>query len=250
MKNNNHYLTVGTPVKITIVPSPVKNIAIGTMGTIESKPTKVADIYQVDIKLDDGRIIKWNVDYLEVFAEIEPKIPDSDDTLLKPEVVNLPLDNIRQDGGTQPRAYMDGNTVQDYSLEMSNGVVFPPVIVFYDGTNYWLADGFHRVAAAVFCGWTAIAAIVKQGTCRDAVLFSCGVNATHGLRRTNEDKRRVVLRLRHNGAIAKLPSRLGLVTLLLVSFEVLSVNNAQIQNLTKKDLLSEGIPPILSRQKI
>ncbi|MDJ0615601.1 MAG: ParB N-terminal domain-containing protein [Calothrix sp. MO_192.B10] len=80
-------------------------------------------------------------------------------------------------------------------LEMSNGVVFPPVIVFYDGTNYWLADGFHRVAAAVFCGWTAIAAIVKQGTCRDAVLFSCGVNATHGLRRTNEDKRRAVLRL-------------------------------------------------------
>lgn len=195
MKQNKMNLTIGTPVKITIVPSPVKNIAIGTMGTIESKPTKVANIYQVDIKLDDGRIIKWNVDYLEVVAKIEPKIPDSDDTLLKPEVINLPIDDIRQDGGTQPRAYMDGNTVQEYSLEMSNGVVFPPVIVFYDGTDYWLADGFHRVAAAISCGWTAISAIVKQGTCRDAVLFSCGVNATHGLRRSNEDKRRAVLRL-------------------------------------------------------
>ena len=58
MKQNEVNLTIGTPVKITIVPSPVKNIAIGTIGTIESKPTKVADIYQVDIKLDDGRIIK------------------------------------------------------------------------------------------------------------------------------------------------------------------------------------------------
>ncbi len=195
MKQNNVNLTIGTRVKITTVPSPVKNIVIGTMGTIESKPTMTGNINQVDIKLDDGSVITWNVDYLEVVKEIEHKFPNSDDTSLKPEVINLPIDDIRQDGGTQPRAFMDGSTVQEYSLEMSNGVVFPPVIVFYDGTNYWLADGFHRVSAAVFCGWTTIAAIVKQGTCRDAVLFSCGVNATHGLRRSNEDKRRVVLRL-------------------------------------------------------
>lgn len=30
---------------------------------------------------------------------------------------------------------------------------------------------------------------------RDAILWSCGANATHGVRRTNEDKRRAVMKL-------------------------------------------------------
>lgn len=40
--------------------------------------------------------------------------------------------------------------------------------------------------------WTDIAAEVRQGTRRDAILYSVGANATHGLRRTNADKRRAV----------------------------------------------------------
>ena len=31
---------------------------------------------------------------------------------------------------------------------MGNKVKFPDVTVFYDETDYWLVDGFHRVAAA------------------------------------------------------------------------------------------------------
>ena len=49
--------------------------------------------------------------------------------------------------------------------------------------------------AALKAGLTEIAAIVKQGTRRDAVLHSVGANAKHGLRRTNADKRRAVMRL-------------------------------------------------------
>ena len=33
---------------------------------------------------------------------------------------------------------------------------------------------------------------MRQGTRRDAILFSVGANASHGLRRTNQDKRRAV----------------------------------------------------------
>lgn len=33
---------------------------------------------------------------------------------------------------------------------------------------------------------------VRTGTQRDAILFACGANATHGLRRTNDDKRKAV----------------------------------------------------------
>lgn len=57
---------------------------------------------------------------------------------------------------------------------------------------YWLADGFHRTAAAKSAGLAEIDADVRQGTRRDAILFSVGANAAHGLRRTNADKRRAV----------------------------------------------------------
>lgn len=108
----------------------------------------------------------------------------------------LAIDLIRIDGGTQPRAHLNPETVTEYANAMADdGCVFPPVTVFYDGADYWLADGFHRVAASKEAGFADIDADVRQGTRRDAVLFSVGANADHGLRRTNEDKRRAVLTL-------------------------------------------------------
>jgi hypothetical protein len=78
---------------------------------------------------------------------------------------------------------------------MEHGEAFPPVVVFHDGKDYWLADGFHRRDAAIGAGLLEIEAEVKQGTQRDAILYSVGANADHGLRRTNDDKRRSVIRL-------------------------------------------------------
>lgn len=107
----------------------------------------------------------------------------------------LHLDVIRRDGGTQPRAALDPATVETYAEAARAGAEFPPVIVFHDGTDHWLADGFHRVAAHEAAEFEEIAAEIRPGTRRDAVLFACGANATHGLRRTSEDKRRAVLLL-------------------------------------------------------
>jgi hypothetical protein len=104
----------------------------------------------------------------------------------------LKLDRIRTNGGTQPRVAMHEAVVADYAEAMEMGVKFPPVSVHYDGEVYWLSDGFHRFQAAKRVGFTEIEVDVRQGTQRDAQLFSFGANATHGLRRTNEDKRRVV----------------------------------------------------------
>jgi hypothetical protein len=72
---------------------------------------------------------------------------------------------------------------------------FHHIRFFYDGEKYWLADGFHRVAAAKKGECGEIVADVRSGTRRDAILYSVGANATHGLRRTNADKRRAVLTL-------------------------------------------------------
>ena len=83
-------------------------------------------------------------------------------------------------------------TVEDLRAAIDGGATPDPVLVFHDGTDYWLADGFHRVAARAKVGRLTVKAEVRQGTRRDAVLYACGANATHGLRRTNADKRRAV----------------------------------------------------------
>lgn len=113
-----------------------------------------------------------------------------------PQVMALDISAVRLDGGTQPRAGINQAVVEDYASDMeANGAEFPPVQVVYDGEAYWLWDGFHRLHARKRNGLYTVPAIVRQGTRRDAVLLSVGANATHGFRRTNEDKRRAVLAL-------------------------------------------------------
>ncbi len=107
----------------------------------------------------------------------------------------MKIEQIRVDGGTQPRATIDDALVTEYAEAMRGGAKFPEVVVFHDGTDHWLADGFHRVAAARKAGLDVIGADSRQGTQRDAILHSVGANANHGQRRTNADKRRAALRL-------------------------------------------------------
>ncbi|NTB01093.1 ParB/RepB/Spo0J family partition protein [Agrobacterium tumefaciens] len=104
----------------------------------------------------------------------------------------LKLSQIRTDGGTQSRASLNENVASEYADLMRSGTVFPPLVVFHDGADYWLADGFHRHEALGLAGLEEVDADLRQGTRRDAILYSVGANASHGLRRTNEDKRRAV----------------------------------------------------------
>jgi hypothetical protein len=107
--------------------------------------------------------------------------------------MKLPLASVRLDGGTQPRLAIDDGVVTDYAEAMADGATFPNVVAFFDGEVHWLADGFHRVAAARRNGMEEIGADVRQGTRRDAVLFALGANHTHGLQRSDHDKRRAVV---------------------------------------------------------
>ena len=109
--------------------------------------------------------------------------------------MKIQLKKVRLDGDTQPRQFINEDVVNEYAEHLTEDVVFPPVDVFYDGANYWLADGFHRYFANKKAGFLDIEATVHEGTRRDAVLFSISANAQHGLRRTNEDKRKAVLTL-------------------------------------------------------
>jgi len=104
----------------------------------------------------------------------------------------LNINAIRMDGGTQSRVEINNEIVADYAELIRAGIEFPPVVVFHDGANYWLGDGNHRIRGCISAEKASIAAEVRAGTLRDAILFSLGANRTHGLRRSNADKRKAV----------------------------------------------------------
>lgn len=108
----------------------------------------------------------------------------------------LNLNAIRIDGGTQPRERINMEIVGDYAEAIKVGIdEFPPVVVFHDGAEHWLADGFHRWHAHKQAEKASILADVRQGSLSDAKLYasSAEANGTHGLRRSNADKRACVL---------------------------------------------------------
>jgi ParB-like chromosome segregation protein Spo0J len=103
--------------------------------------------------------------------------------------------NIRTDGGTQPRLKLDQSMVKDYAEKMRDGIAFPPIIVFHDGSEYWLADGFHRYFATKSNAVTTIEAEIKQGTLREATIFAWGANNRHGKPPKPEDIRAIIRKM-------------------------------------------------------
>ncbi|NCC85469.1 MAG: hypothetical protein EOM03_15275 [Clostridia bacterium] len=106
--------------------------------------------------------------------------------------MNLPIVGIRLDCGTQSRASLNQDTINQYAEDMTEGAVFPPPVVFYNGEDHILSVGFHRVHAALQAGYSEMECEVRNGTLRDAILFSIKSNADHGLPRTNADKKHAV----------------------------------------------------------
>lgn len=105
---------------------------------------------------------------------------------------NVPLELIQDDPATQPRERLDDETVERYADAMAEGQQLPPIIIYHDGETYWLADGWHRREAARRLQRASILAEVRRGGKREAILHAVGANATHGLPRSNADKRRAV----------------------------------------------------------
>ena len=109
----------------------------------------------------------------------------------------VPFSSIHLNEGSQSRVRVRPNIVNDYAAAMKlqleeDAWRFPPVILFQEDDVYWIGDGFHRVFAAMKLNLTEIAAQVRIGTQRDALLHSISANTDHGLPRTNADKRRAV----------------------------------------------------------
>ena len=132
----------------------------------------------------------------------------------------IPLALINVEGGTQMRVDgLDKIIVNDYrkvlheaweravaqaekdgeGVDGPNNILdyldftFPDVVLFYDGDTYHMADGHHRYEAFKQEEIPVINATIHQGTLREARLYACGANESHGLRRTIADKRKSVM---------------------------------------------------------
>jgi transposase len=108
-------------------------------------------------------------------------------------VKTLNLLNIRIDGGTQARLQLNQEVVAEYAEKMRDGEVFPPVTVYFDGSEYWLADGFHRYFATKDNAKASIDADVENGTQQEAKKYSWKANSRRGLRLNHDDFRNIIL---------------------------------------------------------
>ena len=108
------------------------------------------------------------------------------------KIVEMEVSEIQLLGEVQSRVGLDEGAIEEFAEKIKDGVEFPPIVVLHGDDGCICADGFHRVHAARRAGVEKIAAEIREGGRRDAILHSVGANAQHGVRRTNADKRRAV----------------------------------------------------------
>lgn len=114
----------------------------------------------------------------------------------------VPLSDLVLDEELQPRVAIDRAVLENYVQLLVDGVQFPPVVVFRDDAcTLWLADGFHRWHAHKVLDADCINADVRDGSRRDALLYSLSANAKHGLQRGAGDYSRAYDTACRNGLV-------------------------------------------------
>jgi hypothetical protein len=106
--------------------------------------------------------------------------------------MNIKTDAIRLDVTIQCRAKIDPDVISDYAEAMTEGAIFPPVVLFGSVDHCWPGDGWHRIMAAKQVGYVDVDADLRPGGRTEALKYALAANAVQGQRRTNADKRRTV----------------------------------------------------------
>lgn len=112
------------------------------------------------------------------------------------QIVELPISDILTNGGTHARENLNEQHIQDLEQELDQGHELDPMDVFWDGSIYWLSDGFHRIEAYIRAIRTLAKVRIQQGSQRDAILHGIKANAKHkALKWSRQDKQRAIKRL-------------------------------------------------------
>lgn len=130
----------------------------------------------------------------------------------KPKKKKLKLTQLERDTATQSRLAIDTVTVESYGDLMKDGAKFEAIVVFFDGKRYWVADGWHRCAAAQWASLKSLDCMVYEGTREDAIVYACTANSQHGKAMSNADKRKCVetmLKLRPDWSARAIATHVG-----------------------------------------
>ena len=119
--------------------------------------------------------------------------------------MKIKLSLITIDAGTQARQKINQDVVNEYAQLLTEGAVFPPIIVF--GEKNILADGWHRFFAHRAAGIKEIEIDSREGDVRDAIFYGFGANKSRGLQMNQEDTRSIIGRLLMDNEWAKLGDR-------------------------------------------
>lgn len=122
---------------------------------------------------------------------LETMVSPRNDTVLGNDDLLL-IDQIKAFDNVHGRAGINQQILFAYASIMRDVGQMEPVTVFYDGTNYWLSDGFHRFYAAKFLDKDQICCKILSGTQSDAVLHAISANINREFKRDKADKRKVV----------------------------------------------------------
>jgi hypothetical protein len=119
--------------------------------------------------------------------------------------MKVKLSLITIDAGTQARQKINQDVVNEYAQLLTEGAVFPPIVVF--GEKNILADGWHRFFAHRAAGIKEIEIDSREGDVRDAIFYGFGANKSRGLQMNQEDTRSIIGRLLMDNEWAKLGDR-------------------------------------------
>ena len=111
------------------------------------------------------------------------------------ESQSISLDELTFDSTYRVREYNDDGIISCYAecMETEDDLInFPPIEVYYDGDNYWVADGRLRCLAARRAGHEKIHALVTEGDQLGAFWAAIVANGRQGCGLSWRDKQRVV----------------------------------------------------------
>jgi hypothetical protein len=122
-------------------------------------------------------------------------VPFEEDSNDRPRIETLAIAEIMLDEEIAARD-LDLDVVGEYRERMKAGDEFPPLEVMRDDDGtIRLVGGWHRLEAARWNKLESVRCEIRKGDRRAALLASAGTNATHGLRRSAEEKTRAVMML-------------------------------------------------------
>jgi hypothetical protein len=106
-------------------------------------------------------------------------------------MTKLKIANILATSPIDPERHLDSERVEHYRRSIDAPA---PVVVFETEEGLLLADGYHRIAAALKDGRTTIEADVRRGSRHDALEYAAAVGAAQRGMSSDEVRKHVLKR--------------------------------------------------------